>query len=1139
MNFSRQGGRHGFDFFSQRIFGEEEDIDKLYLTAAERGDTQTLEYALDTDSVDINCVDRKGRSALILALQNGHTEAMAFLLRQGVHVGDALLRAVDAQFYRGVQLLSEFSQSYKGRSINVINCRSENEDFHPDITPIILAAHHNNYDIIKMLLHYGATIEDPEKTTDRVTEKHTLQHSLGTLNVFQALASEAYISLVSTDPIDRAFKLSVKLIEMSVRDYEFRQEYLKLSEKCEQFAADLLGETRDTKELTTILTHDRASHRDIDLPHQVFKAVKMEQKRFVAHPHCQQLLIERWYHGLPNWRDKSMLKTIPISIAIGLSYPLLSIFYVFFPFGKLAKFINIPFVKFLLNTASYLTFLFLLLFSSDMGFIGSFGLDDLPSDPEERIDELTDQVIQNQQRGPSPNTLQYIIGVWLIGMTWVEMKDIFKSGCKAYLKNPYNILDFCQLALFWTWMALRITAMVMVNDERKVAAATNKRSLSLQEFYNLTEFIDDQHENLQKWNQEELNSIMIQIISNISSLVQSLQTTNDPDNKLTNLTGLLTEYIARTSNGNSGNDIDPSKYGYDDVSYSIPRGEWNQWDPTLLADAIFAVACVLSVLRLLRIIVISELVGPLQISLSKMNYDIMKFIFIFTFVWIAFGLGLSQVYWAYAASDEISCLQDDEGTVKECSYQPFGSLSWSMETLFFSLFGLLETDILRIKADHSSTEWFGTVLYGMYYIIAVVVLLNLLIAIMSNTYSKIEKNEDTEWKYHRSEMWVSFFEGDTIPPPFNIIPSPLSIWKLIKSLYYCIHWSAATKRNEEQRRKTFRKHEHYKGVVSQLVLRYFADKKSSNGRGGRADTISRAEFMDFKQDMSTFRYEQLGIGQKLERNASMTSSHLNSLVLRLVQMEKININLLKVLENDVMKQTKHQGEMIERLGTRLGQVNGEMQRQGNQIEILRRVIEQLGLREQVPPSPTLPPPPPPPPPPPSPPPVQIIQKRVRTEVEIQTNADEMSRALQTPVTKPTSNQNVVLPVLVEEPEMEEVDLLEDTDSTENAAMTVELPPQFELINIEQPGTVFAATDEDDNDDDGGDLGSHLSRYSFERVLPSSTPVPLLQRHFEGEEGKTESPWQRANRVRRTPRFKQHLKAFHSFEHSDDGGEGQE
>ena len=92
-------------------------------------------------------------------------------------------------------------------------------------------------------------IPDPESSDSQRTEKHTLQHSVGTLNVYRALASEYYISLTSVDPISTAFTLADKLKEMSDQEYEFRNEYIEISESVEQYAADMLGQARDSEEV--------------------------------------------------------------------------------------------------------------------------------------------------------------------------------------------------------------------------------------------------------------------------------------------------------------------------------------------------------------------------------------------------------------------------------------------------------------------------------------------------------------------------------------------------------------------------------------------------------------------------------------------------------------------------------------------------------------------------------------------------------------------------------------------------------------------------------------------------------------------------------------------------------------------------
>lgn len=47
-----------------------------------------------------------------------------------------------------------------------------------------------------------------------------------------------------------------------------------------------------------------------------------------------------------------------------------------------------------------------------------------------------------------------------------------------------------------------------------------------------------------------------------------------------------------------------------------------------------------------------------------------------------------------------------------------------------------------------------------------------------------QDHADIEWKFARTKLWMSYFdEGATLPPPFNIIPSPKSFWYLCKWIH--------------------------------------------------------------------------------------------------------------------------------------------------------------------------------------------------------------------------------------------------------------------------------------------------------------------------------------------------------------------
>ena len=64
-----------------------------------------------------------------------------------------------------------------------------------------------------------------------------------------------------------------------------------------------------------------------------------------------------------------------------------------------------------------------------------------------------------------------------------------------------------------------------------------------------------------------------------------------------------------------------------------------------------------------------------------------------------------------------------------------------MDALFWSLFGPLDLEMLKIGAEDEKQKLTGTVgtaLYAAYMTVAVVVMLNALIAMMSNTYTRVE-----------------------------------------------------------------------------------------------------------------------------------------------------------------------------------------------------------------------------------------------------------------------------------------------------------------------------------------------------------------------------------------------------------------
>uniref|UniRef100_A0A672TT27 Transient receptor potential cation channel subfamily C member 4 n=1 Tax=Strigops habroptila TaxID=2489341 RepID=A0A672TT27_STRHB len=727
--------------------------EKAYLNAVEKGDYASVKKALEEAEIyfkiNINCIDPLGRTALLIAIENENLELIELLLSFNVYVGDALLHAIRKEVVGAVELLLNHKKPSGEKQVPPVLLDKQFSEFTPDITPIILAAHTNNYEIIKLLVQKGVSVPRPHEVRCNCVEcvsssdVDSLRHSRSRLNIYKALASPSLIALSSEDPFLTAFQLSWELQELSKVENEFKSEYEELSRQCKQFAKDLLDQTRSSRELEIILNYrddnsliEEQSGNDLA---RLKLAIKYRQKEFVAQPNCQQLLASRWYDEFPGWRRRHWAVKMLTCVVIGLLFPIFSVCYLIAPKSPLGLFIRKPFIKFICHTASYLTFLFLLLLAS------------------QHIDR-SDLSMQ----GPPPTIVEWMILPWVLGFIWGEIKQMWDGGLQDYIHDWWNLMDFVMNSLYLATISLKIVAF--------------------------------------------------------------------------------------------------SKY-----SGLVPRESWDMWHPTLVAEALFAIANIFSSLRLISLFTANSHLGPLQISLGRMLLDILKFLFIYCLVLLAFANGLNQLYFYYETNEPGNC----KGIRCEKQNNAFSTLFETLQSLFWSIFGLINLYVTNVKARHEFTEFVGATMFGTYNVISLVVLLNMLIAMMNNSYQLIADHADIEWKFARTKLWMSYFEeGGTLPTPFNVIPSPKSLWYLIKWL-----WKHLCKKKIRRKPESFgtigrraadnlRRHHQYQEVMRNLVKRYVAamirDAKTEEG-------LTEENFKELKQDISSFRFEVLGLlkGSKL------------------------------------------------------------------------------------------------------------------------------------------------------------------------------------------------------------------------------------------------------------------------------------
>uniref|UniRef100_S4R7J5 Ion transport domain-containing protein n=1 Tax=Petromyzon marinus TaxID=7757 RepID=S4R7J5_PETMA len=89
------------------------------------------------------------------------------------------------------------------------------------------------------------------------------------------------------------------------------------------------------------------------------------------------------------------------------------------------------------------------------------------------------------------------------------------------------------------------------------------------------------------------------------------------------------------------------------------------------------------------------------------------------------------------------------------TFNKLGRFNETFQYLFWTVFGMEDrrtTDIPNFEI----AQFVGRSLYGVYAIIMAIVLLNMLIAMITSSFERIEDDADVEWKFARSRLYLSY-----------------------------------------------------------------------------------------------------------------------------------------------------------------------------------------------------------------------------------------------------------------------------------------------------------------------------------------------------------------------------------------------
>uniref|UniRef100_A0A7N6BYN8 Transient receptor ion channel domain-containing protein n=1 Tax=Anabas testudineus TaxID=64144 RepID=A0A7N6BYN8_ANATE len=372
------------------------EVEQRFLEAAEYGNIpEVRRMLLHVPNLNVNAVDYMGQNALQLAVANEHLEVTELLLGRAdlARVGDALLLAISKGYVRITEALLGHPSFRDLRRLTASPAQADmlddfyayDEDgtrFSHDVTPVILAAHCQEYEIVHTLLSKGARIDHPHDyfcgcdSCNYQQQFDSFSHSRSRINAYRGLASPAYLSLSNEDPVLAALELSNELAMLANIEKEFKNDYCRLSSQCKDYVVGLLDLCRSTEEVEAILNGETDSEDSYEPPGRpsltrLKLAIKYELKKFVAHPNCQQQLLSIWYENLPGLKQQTTAIKLLVVLAVAIGLPGLALAYWVAPCSRVGKVMRSPFMKFVAHASSFTIFLGLLILNAADRFAGT------------------------------------------------------------------------------------------------------------------------------------------------------------------------------------------------------------------------------------------------------------------------------------------------------------------------------------------------------------------------------------------------------------------------------------------------------------------------------------------------------------------------------------------------------------------------------------------------------------------------------------------------------------------------------------------------------------------------------------------------------------------------------------------------
>ncbi|XP_055354554.1 LOW QUALITY PROTEIN: serine/threonine-protein phosphatase 6 regulatory ankyrin repeat subunit A-like [Paramacrobiotus metropolitanus] len=181
-------------------------------------------------------------------------------------------------------------------------------------------------------------------------------------------------------------------------------------------------------------------------------------------------------------------------------------------------------------------------------------------------------------------------------------------------------------------------------------------------------------------------------------------------------------------------------------------------------NQIFALSSFFACIQIVSFLSFHYMFGPFAIIIRDVVIDLLRFLVILVLFLTGFTFLLSSLYEDVLRPPE--GFHHEKWVVMDMALDPLESF----KKLYFAMFGLVNpTDIDAPPFGPAFAEALTQIVYGVYLMVTMVVLINLLIAMLSDTYQRIQARSDLEWKYGRAKLVMNMDKSAITPPPLNTL----------------------------------------------------------------------------------------------------------------------------------------------------------------------------------------------------------------------------------------------------------------------------------------------------------------------------------------------------------------------------------